>query len=120
MGGAATVLDSLEVDVLATSLAAAHPLHALAPAPRRCAAGQSWRWDGVRFEFLHPAALGARRNNNSCVLRIATAGGSMLLTGDIERPAELELLRRNPKADVLLVPHHGSRSSSSADFIAAV
>ncbi len=121
-GGALTVLESMEVGALATSLPQAHALHTLVAAARRCAAGTRWEWDGVRFEFLHPpgGAQPARRNNQSCVLHVAAQGGSMLLTGDVERAAELQIVERAPKADVLLVPHHGSRTSSSAEFIAAV
>jgi competence protein ComEC len=100
-----------------------HPLHSLVPAPVRCAAGVAWDWDGVRFEFLHPGPgwEAARRNNQSCVLRIAAGASSVLLTGDIERAAESFLLEKSiPRSDILLVPHHGSRTSSSEQFIAAV
>ena len=120
LGGALSVMEALEVDALASSLAPRHALNALAAAPRRCHAGDRWEWDGVRFAFLHPPREGAsgRRNNQSCVLRIEALGGSMLLTGDIERAVEKGLLLE--RTDVLLVPHHGSRSSSSAELIAAV
>jgi competence protein ComEC len=120
LGGALSVLESMEVGALASSLDPGHPVNALVAAPRRCAAGEAWHWDGVRFEFLHPGAATARRNNMSCVLRISAANGSMLLTGDIERAVEFQLIGGSVKADVLLVPHHGSRSSSSPQFIAAV
>jgi competence protein ComEC len=122
VGGALTVLESVEVLALASSLPSIHALNALTASPRRCRAGTRWEWDGVRFEFLHPGPAHdrARRNNQSCVLRVAAAGGAMLLTGDIERAAEASLLSSGVRSDVLLVPHHGSRTSSSAEFIAAV
>jgi competence protein ComEC len=124
IGGALTVMETIEVESLASSLPPGHALHSLAGASRRCAAGTGWEWDGVKFEFLHPGAEGgfARRNNFSCVLRVATRGGSMILTGDIERAAEADLLKKQSavKTDVLLVPHHGSRTSSTESFIAAV
>jgi competence protein ComEC len=123
IGGALSVLESLEVQELASSLPQAHALNALTPAPRRCLAGESWDWDGVRFTFLHPRPEDApvRRNNQSCVMRIEAGGAAMLLTGDIERLAELSLLHHPVvKAEVMLVPHHGSRTSSSAEFIQAV
>jgi competence protein ComEC len=121
IGGALTVLETFEAGVLYSSLPPAHPLNTLA-ASRRCAAGQQWEWDGVRFEFLHPAPNRAwKRNDASCVLRVEAAGGSVLLTGDIERGAEKELAANsNVKSDVLLVPHHGSKTSSTERFIAAV
>ena len=122
LGGALTVLETLEVRALESSLPVAHALQALVPQSSRCAAGRSWEWDGVRFEFLHPQPgwEAARRNNQSCVLRVTAGGASMLLTGDIERAAEAALARTGVKADVLIVPHHGGRTSSSAEFIAAV
>ena len=89
-----------------------------------CRAGDSWRWDGIRFRFLHPGpTASAKENDRSCVLHISGPGGSVLLTGDIEQYAEVELVNRfrdRLAADVLLAPHHGSATSSSADFIAHV
>jgi competence protein ComEC len=121
LGGALTVLEALPVGLLRTSLPRAHPLHAFTEA-RPCVAGDAWAWDGVRFEVLHPAQLAGRRNDRSCVMRIATQGGALLLTGDIERGAEAELVARRAglRSDVLLMPHHGSRTSSSAALLEAV
>jgi competence protein ComEC len=91
---------------------------------RPCEAGQQWNWDGVQFEFLHPAAgrPPVTENNASCVLKVSGTGGAALLTGDIEAAAEQEFLERgNPgRFDVVVVPHHGSRSSSGIDFVAAL
>src|SRR5207237_6295568 len=69
IGGALSVMESFEVDVLASSLAATHPLNGLAPQARRCTAAERWEWDGVRFELLHPTlnTAATRRNNLSCV-----------------------------------------------------
>jgi competence protein ComEC len=124
LGGALTLLEAIEVQALASSLPQDHPLQSLVPVPRRCVAGMAWDWDGVRFEFLHPPRgwEAARRNNQSCVLRITAGRASVLLTGDIERAAEEELVKSNAASgvDVLLVPHHGSRTSSSEEFIAAL
>ena len=125
-GGAASVLENFEVASMFSSLPAGDPLLGLAPNAQACAAGQSWAWDGVRFDVLHPQAAGAKAkktNDLSCVLKVSAGSRSMLLTGDIEKPAETELLKREPAklaSDVLLVPHHGSRTSSSVEFLAAV
>ncbi|MBA0435879.1 DNA internalization-related competence protein ComEC/Rec2 [Stenotrophomonas maltophilia] len=105
-------------------------LHALAPpgsaiaGARPCRQGMRWQWDGVDFQVLHPAP-GSRQggNEDSCVLRIASRHGVVLLPGDIGRSAERALLQAWPtalKADVVLVPHHGSGGSSSSGWGAAV
>jgi len=90
---------------------------------RQCVAGQSWQWDGVRFRVLSPAdGMGDRNNDSSCVLLIEGRGGRLLLTGDISAKVEPEVTAAlGPGVPpVLLVPHHGSKTSSSAAFIAAV
>ncbi len=127
-GGAASVLQAVPVDWLLASFAAEHPLWAGAPAVGHCHESQSWEWDGVRFEMLHPPRESYRQlqrtdNARSCVLRIATAHGSLLLTGDIEHRSERELLEQAAwqlPAEVLVAPHHGGKSASGADFVAAV
>jgi competence protein ComEC len=90
-----------------------------------CLRGERWQWDGVEFELLHPVRVVAkgRGNNDSCVLRVSAGGESLLLTGDIELAAERELVAYHGgrlQADILVAPHHGSKSSSSEPFIVAV
>lgn len=92
-----------------------------------CLAGAHWDWDGVRFDILHPHAqdyaVAQKSNAMSCVLRISNGARSALLAGDIEQAQEARLvsdLGGGVKSDVLLVPHHGSKTSSSAAFLDAV
>jgi competence protein ComEC len=90
-----------------------------------CRRGERWNWDGVEFVVLHPGRGQRRKGNNaSCVMRISAVGGQrILLTGDIESSAEQTLLHAYPGqlgAEVLVVPHHGSLTSSSVSFIQAV
>ena len=129
-GGAAAVLAAQPQAALMGSITEEPALTALRPATA-CVAGQRWDWDGVRFEVLHPGAdpppATARANTRSCVLRITDAQGvSALLAGDIEAAQEQALVARQEPATpplhaaLLLVPHHGSKTSSSPAFLDAV
>jgi competence protein ComEC len=129
-GGAAAVLAMQPQAALWSSMEDTHPLHALRPAWTRCQVGQSWVWDGVLFEVLHPWPREAQAptpqpNAVSCVLRIEGVAGAKpvaaLLAGDIEAPQEQALVVTGlAPVDVLLVPHHGSKTSSSKAFLEAL
>ncbi len=131
-GGALSLLQTVPVDWFASSLPPENPIvraRALGgKTAERCVAGRRWTWDGVDFAIIHPVDANyanpkLKPNDLSCVVRVSNAHGSALLTGDIEARTEADLVRREPASlpsDVLVVPHHGSRTSSTPAFIAAV
>ncbi len=127
-GGASSVLQAMPVAQLLTSLPDADPLRFEAEKSARCYAGQSWDWDGVRFDMLHPTRASyddetVKDNNRGCVLRIAAGKNVVLIPADIEARAEQQLLDSNRaalRAQVLVAPHHGSKTSSIPDFVRAV
>jgi competence protein ComEC len=136
IGGAASLMRGIATEQVLTSV----PLQLSGYAPSECSAGHSWLWDEVRFTMLSPAAPAPGRlaaytpslaikqgfvsdNDNSCVLKIQSKHGTILLTGDIEATAEswlVETYGEALKAEVLVAPHHGSKTSSTAGFLQAV
>jgi competence protein ComEC len=119
IGGAESVLRALPVAQVLSSvpeeLSAAQP----------CRSGQTWNWDGVDFAMLNPitAAGSGRGNNDSCVLQVRSRYGTVLLPGDIEAKAERQLIEQwggQLRSDVLVAPHHGSKTSSTPEFIETV
>lgn len=90
---------------------------------RTCHDFPDWEWDGVHFHFFalnHPFK---NRNNTSCILQIRTQTNQVLLTGDIEREAEEFLVEQygaQLASDVLVLPHHGSKTSSTIRFLSEI
>lgn len=127
IGGTNSVMQALPIEWVFSSLKSGHPLLSTVKRHTSCTDGQSWTWDGVRFEVLHPSDLDdsdkKHDNDQSCVLRISVGTQSILLVGDIEKASESRLLAlhiHDLPSTLLVAPHHGSKSSSSDAFVNAV
>ncbi len=120
VGGAKSILEKMPVTQLISSEPFLFPEKKGVP----CWAGQSWTWEGVQFEMVHPDTINTRkRNDHSCVLKVTAGQQSILLTADIEKKSEYKMIDRigkKLKSTMMLVPHHGSASSSAVEFIKAV
>jgi competence protein ComEC len=127
-GGALSILQAMPINLLSSSLPEDSPIVLQSPNHQRCADHQSWDWEGVHFEVIHPALSSyaeekVSKNNRGCTLRISTGKYSILLAADIEKASENRLLEWHPEklpSTLLVVAHHGSKTSSTQPFVDAV
>jgi competence protein ComEC len=125
IGGMQSIIKKMPVDTVITSEIDKMLNH---PHVKLCYATQRWQWDGVEFEMLHPETVDTtKKNDHCCVLRVAVGQGknkqTVLLTADIEAKSEKKLIERlgvKLKSSILVVPHHGSKTSSTLEFLQLV
>ncbi|NOZ38391.1 MAG: DNA internalization-related competence protein ComEC/Rec2 [Gammaproteobacteria bacterium] len=124
LGGAASLLAQIPVQKILASDPQRARKKGIIQSISACHRGQQWNWDGVAFRLLHPPlTTQLRRNDRSCVLQVEAGGQRLLLSGDIEKKAERQLVRsygHELQAEILVAPHHGSKTSSTAIFIDSV
>lgn len=127
-GGATSVLQAMPINWVDSSLDFDNEILRPVKDSRHCVDGQTWDWDGVHFEILHPSRASylnenISNNNRGCVLRISSGKQTVLIAADIEKDTEKRLLALHPDklpATLLIVPHHGSKTSSTPAFVQKV
>ena len=127
-GGLLTLSRKIPVNDVISSMPPESLLVRVLPKHRPCLSGQHWEWENVRFDMLSPGSddylnTHNKTNNLSCVIKVSTSKFSVLLTGDVEEREESALIKRygkRLKTDILIVPHHGSKTSSSWPFLFTV
>jgi competence protein ComEC len=99
----------------------------IAVAAAACRKDETWTWDGVRFRIASAAGSEVSRSNDrSCVVLVTGSFGSLLLTGDATanveaaEAAEADALGSVVQPLVMTVPHHGSKTASSAEFLDSI
>lgn len=120
IGGASVILKNMPVISVKTSVPQLFTVKNVS----YCLRGEKWTWDGVDFQFIYPLPDKLQLNNNSsCVLKVTNGKKTILLTGDIEKQAEEDLVlleENNLAADIIIAPHHGSKTSGMNQFIESV
>ncbi len=117
-GGLASLLSGVDV----RKMLVGESLPGAGESSRSCRAGDGWQIDGIDFRVIHPVAGTTYRGNDaSCVLLVEVGKHRLLFSGDIEKAAEDDVVSRDalPPVAVAMIPHHGSRTSSSARFVQA-
>ncbi|MFV2060672.1 MAG: DNA internalization-related competence protein ComEC/Rec2 [Gammaproteobacteria bacterium] len=136
IGGLKSIIESIEVDSILTSVTTKVKSRIRKNKKisiENCYNDNQWLWDGIKFQIIHPGIDSELKNNNaSCVLKVSTIAEesdsakqtySILLTGDIEAEAESEIIdndTHNIKSNIVIAPHHGSKTSSTEEFVTRI
>jgi len=127
-GGARSLIDAIKVEHVLTSIDRDHPMWQSVPDVQRCEAGQHWNRGALQLAVLNPPAAQYERprattNAKSCVVLAALGATRVLLTGDVpvrEEAGMVAAFGAGLAAQLMVAPHHGSKTSSSEVFVGTV